>query len=258
MVDIKIKTTSDVGDGGEICDDEGMIISAFDATRYEWFPAADVDNANSPTPLASPHRTTTFMVVAYEGSCIPDTNYVKVIVHPKPTVKASGEATIIAGKSTPIDASGDLIKTFLWTPSESLTCADCPSPMASPTKTTVYNITAFTDFGCADSAKVTIHVVCDNSQLFIPNTFTPNGDGQNDIFYPRGVGLDELMAFRVYNRWGEVVYSRTNVKLNDKTNGWDGTFKGKELSPDVFVYTVEAQCHNGEVLKLKGDITLVR
>lgn len=198
------------------------------------------------------------MVVATEGSCIPDTNYVDVIVHPKPTVKATGEATIIAGKSTPIDASGNLIKKFLWAPVESLSCSDCPSPFASPTRTTTYTITAYTEFECADSAKVTITVLCDESQLFIPNTFTPNGDGMNDVFYPRGTGLDKIITFRVYNRWGEIVYDRSEFKLNDKTNGWDGTYKGSNLPPDVFVYMVEARCDNGDLLKLKGDITLIR
>jgi gliding motility-associated-like protein len=258
MIDVKIKTDSRVGEGGEICDDEGMTIQAFDAQWYEWSPAEDVSDPKSPTTFASPHKTTNFMVVAYEGSCIPDTNYIKVIVHPKPIVRATGETTIIAGKSTPIEASGELIKRFEWVPASSLSCDDCPNPQANPTKTTTYNITAYTDKNCADSAKVTIYVVCDNSQLFIPNTFTPNGDGQNDVFYPRGVGLDQVAAFRIYNRWGQVVFERTNMKLNDKASAWDGTFGGKELSPDVFVYTVEAVCDNGEILKLKGDITLVR
>jgi len=258
VIDIQLKTTSAVAQGGEICDEESIVLKASGAQTYVWSPASDVDNASSAQPVASPHKTTNFMVVATEGSCIPDTNYVKVIVHPKPTVRATGSATIIAGKSTPIDASGDLIKRFAWSPSESLTCSDCPSPFASPTKTTTYTIVGYTDFECADSAKVTVTVLCDESQLFIPNTFTPNGDGMNDIFYPRGTGLDKVITFRVYNRWGEIVFDRGEFKLNDKQSGWDGTYNGQALPPDVFVYLVEARCDNGDILKLKGDITLVR
>ncbi len=258
LVDIQLKTTSVVGEGGEICDDEFIQLYARGAQNYVWSPAEDVDNSTVFNPVASPHKTTNFMVVATEGSCIPDTNYVKVVVHPKPTVKASGGTTIIAGKSTPIDASGDLIKRFAWTPSQTLSCSDCPSPYATPTRTTTYTVTAYTDFECADSAKVTVEVLCDESQLFIPNTFTPNGDGMNDVFYPRGTGLDKIVTFRVYNRWGEIVYDRGNMKLNDKQAGWDGTYNGKQLPPDVFVYIVEAQCDDGETLKLKGDITLIR
>jgi gliding motility-associated-like protein len=258
VVDIQLKTTSLAAEGGEICDDETIQLSASGAQSYVWTPAEDVNDNKIANPIASPHTTTNFRVVASEGSCIPDTNYVKVIVRPKPTVNASGEKTIIAGSPTPIDASGNLIRRFLWTPSESLTCSDCPSPFASPTKTTVYTVTAFTEYNCADSAKVTITVICDESQLFMPNTFTPNGDGMNDVFYPRGNGLDQIITFRVYNRWGEIVYERSNINLNDKQNGWDGTYKGQNLSPDVFVYIVEAQCGGGDVIKVKGDITLIR
>lgn len=165
---------------------------------------------------------------------------------------------IIAGNEAPLQAEGNDIQTFLWAPSSSLSCPDCPNPIAKPIRTTIYNITVTSKHGCSDSDKVTIKVLCDESQLFIPNTFTPNADGQNDIFYPRGVGFDDLKTFRVYNRWGQVVYQKANFPLNDKTSGWDGTYKGQALPPDVFVYIVEANCDNGEIIQWKGDVTLIR
>ena len=257
-VEIQLKTTSITGTGGEICDDQSIALTASGAHTYEWSPASGLDDSKSANPIASPHQTTNFMVVAREGSCIPDTHYVKVVVHPKPIVKASGSTKIIAGKSTSIDASGEHIRKFEWKPAESLTCSDCPSPYATPTKTTTYTITGYTEYGCADSANVTITVLCDESQLYIPNTFTPNGDGMNDVFYPRGDGLDKITTFRVYNRWGEIVFERSSFNLNDKQSGWDGTFRGQPLSPDVYVYLVEAKCDNGDLLKIKGDVTLIR
>jgi gliding motility-associated-like protein len=171
---------------------------------------------------------------------------------------ATGSATIIAGSSTTLSATGNLIDKFKWSPGESLNCIDCPDPTASPNKTTEYTITVYTDFGCVDSDKVTVKVLCDESQLFIPNTFTPNGDGQNDVFYPRGTGLDKVRSFRVYNRWGEVVFERSGMPLNDAAYAWDGTYKGNVLPPDVFVYVVEATCEGGEIMTIKGDVTLVR
>ena len=80
----------------------------------------------------------------------------------------------------------------------------------------------------------------------------------NDIFMVRGNGISTLKSFRVYNRWGEVLFERTNIQVNDKTNGWDGNYNGVQLPPDVYVYTVEAFCENGELLKLKGDVTIIR
>jgi gliding motility-associated-like protein len=235
-----------------------MHLYATGGRSYQWSPPDGLNNPNSATPIASPHLTMKYRVVSFEGSCIPDTDYVKLTVHPLPDVTASGEATIIAGNSTNIQATGNLIDKFKWEPAESLSCNDCPDPTASPLKTTEYIIRVYTTFGCVDSDKVTITVLCDKSQIFIPNTFTPNGDGQNDVFYPRGVGLGNIKSFRIYNRWGEVVFEKNNITMNDKTQGWDGTFKGNVLAPDVFVYTMEAVCEGGQSLNIKGDITIVR
>ena len=258
VVKIKYKVTAVVGEGSEICDDEPAALEVSGAQTYEWTPANVLNNATSPKPIANPHTPTIFRVVSSEGSCIPDTDFVKVVVFPKPTVRATGATTIIAGSDAPINAEGDHIHTFLWKPSETLNCSDCPNPIARPNKTTKYVVVATTEHNCQDSADVTIKVICDQSQLFMPNTFTPNGDGMNDVFLPRGVGFDKLRSFRVYNRWGEVVFEKTNMTLNDKAIGWDGTFRGQALPPDVFVYTVEADCDDGEVIRWKGDITLIR
>jgi gliding motility-associated-like protein len=103
-----------------------------------------------------------------------------------------------------------------------------------------------------------VRIVCDKSQLFIPNTFTPNNDGENDIFYPRGVGLKSISSFRVYNRWGELVFEKRGTQLNDPSGGWDGTYKGKQLNPDVFVWVIEGICDTGDPVNTKGDINLIR
>ncbi len=258
QVDIKTHVVSIVGNGGEICQGEVFDLNVSGARTYIWSPAANLDNYTSATPKASPWETTKYRVIAYEGSCIPDTSHVDLVVHPKPTVTVRGEQTIVAGTSADLLASGEYISRFLWSPAATLSCKDCSNPIASPFKTTTYTVKVFTKFDCVDSADVTITVLCDKSQLFIPNTFTPNGDGINDIFMVRGTGITTLQAFRVYNRWGQVMYERTNVPVNDKTYGWDGNFNGTQLPPDVYVWTVEAFCENGDLLKLKGDVTIIR
>lgn len=257
-VDLKTHVESILGNGGEICQGESFTLSVSGARTYVWSPAANLDDHRSPNPKASPWETTKYKVVAYEGSCIPDTNEVQLTVHPKPTVTVRGETTIVAGTSADLLASGQYIARFLWSPSATLSCETCSNPIASPYKTTKYTVKVFTKFECVDSAHVTISVLCDKSQLFVPNTFTPNGDGVNDIFMVRGTGIDKLQSFRVYNRWGQVMFERTNIDVNDKTNGWDGNFNGAQLPPDVYVWTVEAFCENGDLLKLKGDVTIIR
>ena len=105
-----------------------------------------------------------------------------------------------------------------------------------------------------------VSAVCDCiNTLFVPNTFTPNGDGQNDLFYPRsGTGINLINSFRVYNRWGALLFERENIVPNDPTNGWDGSFQGSLPLPDVYVYIVEVVCENGKTINKKGSVTVVR
>ncbi len=105
--------------------------------------------------------------------------------------------------------------------------------------------------------KVTVHVICNNTNVFIPNTFSPNGNGTNDIFYPRGSGLFTIKALRIYNRWGALIFQKHNLTPNDPTAGWDGTYKGKLLSSDVFIYQVDVVCSNGSILSYRGNVSLI-
>jgi gliding motility-associated-like protein len=95
--------------------------------------------------------------------------------------------------------------------------------------------------------------------LYVPNLFTPNGDGQNDIFYPRG-GTEIMLvkSFRVYNRWGELVFVKRNIAINDAANAWDGKYKGMDPRPEVYVWTAEVQCTDGGSSNYKGNVTLMR
>ena len=258
LVTIQTITTSAVDPGGAICDLETFHLRAFGAERYEWKPAASLDNHLIANPIAVPHVTTVYTVLAWEGSCPPDSHKVEVVVWPLPNINAGQDEVIVAGSSVMLNATGSNVSSFLWAPSATLSCETCSNPVASPLETTMYAVTATSSRGCINYDSVLVKVICDKSQLFIPNLFSPNGDGQNDVFYPRGAGLRNITTFRVYNRWGEIVYDRSGIGLNDETVGWNGTHNGKELSPDVYVYVIDGICDSGEPISWKGDITLIR
>lgn len=258
QIDLQFITTSTVGNSGQICNDSSFQLSASGAQTYHWTPAASLNDPNIANPIATPNTTTTYTVLAYEGSCPPDSHKVTVGVLPLPTVNAGADQTLIAGNAVQLQGIGSNINTFLWTPSQTLSCATCSDPKASPQQTTTYILTGISKFGCKNYDSVTVFILCDKSQVFIPNMFSPNGDGQNEVFYPRGHGLQAIKTFRVFNRWGEIVFERNNIQLNDETNGWDGKVKGKEVSTDVFVYYIDGVCDNGSPLIWKGDVTLMR
>lgn len=226
--------------------------------KYTWIPSSGLSSSTIFNPIATPSVTTTYMVIAQLGSCIPDTNYVTVIVHPLPTVDAGPDQRLVAGSHAQINATGTNIYHINWDPGNTLSCDTCLDPVANNFNTTTYVANVVTDFGCKASDSVTIYLFCDESQIFIPNTFTPNGDGQNDVFYPRGSGVSKIRAFRIYNRWGELLFERTGININDVGNAWDGSFNGGNVRPDVYVYLVDAICDTGEPIFIKGDVTIIK
>jgi gliding motility-associated-like protein len=114
---------------------------------------------------------------------------------------------------------------------------------------------AVTDSYCIQNFSVSIYVnelICDEPNIFLPNGFTPNGDGENDVLLLRGNNL-EAITLKVYDRWGAMVF-----ETQDQQMGWDGTYKGKKLDPAVFVYHLNVQCENNLSYFKKGNVTLIR
>ena len=243
-----------------LCMGENAKLFASGADQYQWSPAATLNNSAIANPIASPVNTTTYQVIASDSdNCFSKTGTIVVKVYPIPTVDAGPDQTLAVGSSVKLKpvVSADVTK-YAWTPAYNISCAGCKDPTVSPRRNTDYQLEVKNDGGCSAKDAFTITVVCNNGNLFVPNTFTPNGDGMNDYFYPRGKGLAMIKSLRVYNRWGEVVFERMNFSANDAAAGWDGSYKGKKLSADVFIYTCDVVCENNEVLSYKGDVTLLR
>ncbi|MBA2762989.1 MAG: gliding motility-associated C-terminal domain-containing protein, partial [Segetibacter sp.] len=97
-----------------------------------------------------------------------------------------------------------------------------------------------------------------NGNVYVPNTFSPNNDGMNDVFYIRGKGIAAIKSLRIFNRWGTAVFSKLNFSINEPGAGWDGRYNGQSLTPDVFVYEAEIICDNNEVFPVKGNVTLIK
>jgi gliding motility-associated-like protein len=126
------------------------------------------------------------------------------------------------------------------------------NPIAKPLVTTVYTVVGIGENNCRgeDSVKVTVDY---RAPLGIPSAFTPNGDGNNDIFRVAGVSFQTLMEFRVFNRWGQEVFSTNDIK-----GGWDGTYKGAAQDMGVYSYVIRIGYPDGKSETYKGDITLIR
>jgi gliding motility-associated-like protein len=144
--------------------------------------------------------------------------------------------------------------TYNWTPSEGLSCIDCPNPTVQVYNRKDYVVTVSYDHGlstCFGTARLHVDVLPE-LPVYIPNSFTPNGDGNNDVFEIYGQGIKEV-NLTIFNRWGELVY-----KTNSQYAGWDGTYKGELQLPQVFTYHAVITFLNDKKLDKTGSITLVR
>lgn len=149
-------------------------------------------------------------------------------------------------------------RTIRWTPPEGLSCSDCLQPVAAPVKNTVYTLTVTSADGCPDSDSLRVAVV-KLRNAFAPNTFSPNGDGVNDFFTVfGGPALRQVKHLKVFSRWGELVFERSDFPAGDSAFGWDGRFRGQELDEGVFVWWAELEYVDGVSDILKGEVTLVK
>lgn len=185
------------------------------------------------------------------------TAYIKVVDIPNVTIIPPGElksdTVINFGQSVKLTGSGAV--SYSWSPQYNISSISGPTTLVQPNQTTQYILTGYNNKNCFSSDTINVIVVedrdCDKG-MFIPNAFSPNGDGHNDKLYVRGVCLQSL-TFMVFDRWGEKVF-----ETNDQNVGWDGTFKGEPMNSGVFVYRLEGRTYNGKAYSLKGNITLIR
>jgi gliding motility-associated-like protein len=146
-----------------------------------------------------------------------------------------------------------------WTNSETLSCDDCLDPLASPLETTTYKLDVEDGNGCPVTATVRVYVD-ERPLVYIPNAFSPDGDGVNDVFmiFAKEESVRKIRSFLVFDRWGEKVYEYYNFDPNNPANGWDGMYRGELMNPQVFGWFAEIEFVNGEVVLFEGDVTLVR
>jgi len=246
--------------GDSLCRGSSVTMTASGAYSYSWTPTTGLNNPAAASPIASPVVSTTYRVIGTDDKkCFSDTAYVPITVFDIPVVEAGADRTINVGQTTDLvpSISAD-VNSVIWSPTGSIFRNDYPAASVKPNTTTTYTVEVSNAGGCKSRDNVTVYVICNGANVFIPNTFSPNGDGVNDIFYPRGKGLFRIKTARVFSRWGEVVYEKSDFTPNDASAGWDGTYKGQKLNTDVYVYVIEIMCDNNTVLTYKGNIALIK
>lgn len=245
-----------------ICFGESTQLLALNADRYVWSPEIGLSNPNIANPVAKPNGTTPYKVVGYDRfGCFTDSAWVLIVVGQYPAVDLGTGGTVVAGTPitfNPVIVNGP-VKTYTWSPDKNFSCKNCATPMTPVDRNTVYQLSVENIYGCKATDTIGYKVYCDLSeQVFVPNAFSPDGDGVNDVLMVRGKGITAVKYFRIFNRWGQVVFERSNISVNDASQAWDGRINGIAAQPDVYVYTLELDCTAGGGFVKKGNITLIR
>ena len=250
-----------------ICIGQTIQLNASGASNYLWSPAQSLSCTTCPNPFTTPTQnpfSTTFineyMVVGSDNfNCFKDTAIVYVAVGQYPKVALPNDQVLSTGTLFPIipTITNGPIRFYSWNPANDLDSAHAFSPIATIKHDICYSLEAENIYGCKGADTICIHVFCDNAQTFIPNAFTP-GLLANGIFMIRAVGINKVKSFRIFNRWGQLVFERSNFPPNSPQYGWDGKVNGVIASADVFVYTAEVLCENNTTFTYKGNVTLIR
>ncbi len=253
--------TMSVSPDQDICIGSSVNLLANGANTYSWSPALGLSNTNISNPVATPVVTTIYRVIGNDGyNCFSDTAYITVGVGQYPQVNLGPDLVLASGTLHPLHSTftNGPIASWNWTPATDLSCSACPLPTATIKKDVDYIVTVTNQYGCSGSDTLSIKTFCESSQVFIPNAFTPDNDGVNDILMVRGSGIAIVKSFRIFNRWGQVVFEKHNFPANDPSSGWNGLINGKLPAPDVFVYTAEVICHNGSSFTYKGNVSILK
>jgi gliding motility-associated-like protein len=158
-----------------------------------------------------------------------------------------------------VNLPDSLLETIIWTTSDTLECPECLTQSVAPLMTTSYSIFVETTDGCSDEDDLTIFVDR-RKQIYVPNAFSPNNDGSNDLFFlnARADVVANVRSFSIFSRWGEAVFKVTDFLPNDPVFGWNGTHRGAPLNNAVFVWFAEIEFVDGAVEIFKGDVLLMR
>jgi gliding motility-associated-like protein len=242
-----------------ICAGEKRTLTATGANSYSWINnTAGLSNTNVANPSAMPPSSTEYTVVGHgDYGCFSDTATVRLTVHPLPVVNAGRDVEVMAGTEVQLNAtSQNEIISWTWSPGTYLNCTACASSVSVPKSELTYMVTGKDRDGCMGSDNVHIKLECEESRVAIPSAFTPNGDGKNDFFTIKGILL--IKHLTIFNRWGNIVFERSNFDASAISNCWNGTYKGLPQPVDSYVYFVEMQCPSGEPFVQKGTVTLLR
>jgi gliding motility-associated-like protein len=221
---------------------------------YLWTPSTGLNNPTLPNPTATLTSTVDYTLTVLDAisDCSAEDEASAVIIQPLSNIY--WDTIMVVGDSVflPISNQNGFVN-FTWTPQTGLTCYNCSNPVHQGLEDITYNVVMEDILGCSSASGTFIIKIFPETFIDLPTTFTPNGDGVNDIIYLRGWGIKEVIYFQIFNRWGELVFESF-----DMDHGWDGYYKGVLQNNDTYTFKAKVKTWRNEEQEAAGFINLMR
>lgn len=240
-----------------ICHDTyAQLHGSTDGSSYGWIASPTLSNLSILDPVAKPVETSTYVLYAYDVRGCPKPGYDTVLVEVMADINpwAGRDTAVVVGQLLQLQATGGV--KYEWWPEAGLSDPHIPNPTITfyePLVAVNYKVKVFNEAGCVDSTYKKVKVFATLPSIFVPNAFTPNGDGRNDVLRPIAAGMERIELFQVFNRWGQMVFSS-----NSTHHGWDGTVGGKLQASGAYVWVVKAVDYTGQPYVQRGTVVLIR
>jgi gliding motility-associated-like protein len=245
------------GNDTTICYDTPTQLSGnSDGQTIIWSPQNTLNNSRILNPIAKPLKTTAYTLTVFDSKGCPKPSKDTVIINVLADIDAFAgrDTAVLVGQPLQFFASRGAA--YNWSPSTGLSSNTIFNPIGTymaPSEGIRYKLIIYNEEGCADSAYINVKVFSTKATVFVPTAFTPNGDLKNDVIRPIAVGIKQLEYFRIYNRWGQLVFTTTT-----NGQGWDGKINGQPQVSSVYVWVVKAMDYTGQPYFQKGSFTLIR
>jgi gliding motility-associated-like protein len=255
-VEVQMPDSRLLSEDTSLCLGESVALQAINGAHYQWYgtgyqPATGLNCVTCPNPVATPAQDEEYIVVIDDLGCY-DTFSVSVQVTPYPELAVT-PTSVVTPYGTPVRLQASGAESYTWSPGAGLDNPFSGQPIAQPEKTTQYTVTGYYDREPRCQTTTTVMVEVDQREpLWVPTAFTPNGDGRNDVFRLGNFYMQKVMEFRVFNRWGEELFSGSD------NAGWDGTWKGVPQEVGTYYYRIQVELRDGSLKTFKGDVTLIR
>ncbi|HET6255807.1 MAG TPA: gliding motility-associated C-terminal domain-containing protein [Puia sp.] len=249
---------ADAGKDDTVCYGASTQLHGSGGNSYSWTPAIYLSDPNALDPgVNDPLTTTTYNLTVTDGNGCTSLQSATVVVTvtPPAAIWIGNDTSILAGQPVAMDVediNGSGFTSFSWSPATGLSDPSIRDPVASPEESITYTVLATTTAGCQaqGTRSIKVYSVAD---IFVPNAFTPNGDGHNDVLHARPVGIRDFKFFAVYNRWGQRIFYTT-----DSSAGWDGRVGGQYVNPSTFVWIAAGIDYRGVLLERTGTVIVAR